>query len=218
MGSILTRAANTDVIQFTLVKAQAAMHTGLTWCRTGATLLAALLLAVPALGGTILVPQPALHISRELGAARLAGSGDYSWFGLKIYTAELWVGAAGYARGAPQAAPFVLDLRYARALDGQKIAEASAGQMEKIGAGTAAQRAAWLTAMNAIFPNVEEGSHISAVYLPAAGVRFYLDGKVLGEVADAAIGPAFFGIWLGPASTAGRLREHLLRDAAPPVR
>ena len=216
MGSIPTRAANTDVIEFTLVKVSAAMRSAAAWRRTSATLLAAVLLAAPALGGAILAPEPAPHISRELGAARLAGSGDYSWFGLAIYTAELWVGERGYARGAPQAAPFVLDLRYARALDGQKIAAASAGQMQEIGAGTPAQRGAWLTAMNAIFPNVEEGSHISAVYRPAAGVRFYLDGKVLGEVTDPAFGPAFFAIWLGPASTAGALRERLLLGAAPP--
>ena len=189
------------------------MRTGLAWRRTSATLLAAWLLAAPA--GAILTPEPAPHISAELGAARLAGSGDYRWFGLKIYTAQLWVGPSGYARGAPQAAPFVLDLRYARALDGQEIAKASAVQMQKIGAATPAQLAPWLAAMNAIFPNVAEGSHISAVYRPAAGVRFYLDGKVLGEIGDAAFGPAFFAIWLGPASTAGALRERLLRDAAP---
>ena len=214
MSSIPIRAANTDVIQCTLVKVQADMCTAPAWLRASATLLAALLLAAPALGGAILTPAP--HISGELGAARLAGSGHYSWFGLTIYTAELWVGERGYARDAPQAAPFVLDLRYARALDGQKIAAASAAQMQEINAATPVQRAAWLTAMKAIFPNVEAGSHISAVYLPAAGVRFYLDGKVLGEVADAAFGPAFFAIWLGPASTAGALRERLLRDAAPP--
>ena len=188
------------------------MRTRRPWRKAAARALAGLLLAGPVLASG---SAPSYQLARELGVARLAGTGSYTWFGLEIYTAELWVGPHGYLPGAPQAAPFLLDLRYARALDGQKLAAASADQMQKIGAGTAAQRVAWLAAMQAIFPDVKEGSHISAVYVPAAGVRFYLDGAALGEVGDAAFGAAFFAIWLAPASSAGHLREQLLRHAAP---
>ena len=155
------------------------------------------------------------HVERELGAARLAGQGVFTYFGLSIYTAELWVGPKGYRPAAKDAAPYVLDLRYARALDGRRIAEASAAQMEKIGAGSAAQRAAWLEKMQAIFPDVKEGSRLSGLFLPGEGVRFYRDGKPLGTVADPAFAQAFFGIWLDSATTAPKLREALLRDAAP---
>ncbi|MEC5160986.1 MULTISPECIES: chalcone isomerase family protein [unclassified Janthinobacterium] len=158
---------------------------------------------------------PAAHIARALPQARLAGQGGYSWFGLKIYHAQLWVGEQGYRGGAPEAAPFVLDLRYQRALDGARIAAASVEQMRKIGAGSAAQRQAWLQTMERIFPDVQEGTHISGAYLPGAGARFYLDGKALAEVPDAAFARAFFAIWLDPASSAGELREALLLDAAP---
>ena len=182
------------------------------WRKTAARALAGLLLAAPVLAGG---SAPTSPLVRELGLARLAGTGAYTWFGLEIYTAELWVGPRGYLPGAPQASPFLLDLRYARALDGKKLAAASVDQMKKIGVGTPAQRAAWLAALQAIFPDVKEGSHISAVYVPAAGVRFYLDGAALGEVGDAAFGPAFFAIWLAPASSAGHLRDELLRHAAP---
>ncbi|WP_295999610.1 chalcone isomerase family protein [Rugamonas sp.] len=157
---------------------------------------------------------PAL-IAQQLPDARLAGQGVYTWFGLTIYQAQLWVGPQGYRGAAPDAAPFVLDLRYARTLNGRKIADASADQMRKIGAGSEAQRAAWLQAMRAIFPDVTEGMHISGVYSPGAGTRFYLDGRPLGEVPDPAFARAFFGIWLDPASTDGDLRTALLRDAAP---
>ena len=106
-------------------------------------------------------------------------------------------------------------MRYARALEGNKIAEASFDQLVKINAGTDAQRAAWLVKMRAIFPDVKQGSHLSGVYLPDLGVRFYLDGKMLAEVPDPAFARAFFAIWLDPASTAGNLRLALLQDAAP---
>ena len=147
----------------------------------------------------------------DIPQARMAGQGAFSWFGMKIYEARLWVGDAGYVSGAP----FALELRYARSLGGARIADASDDQMEKNGAGTSAQRATWLRRMRALFPDVKEGSTITGVFLPDGGVRFHLDGKVLGTIAEPGFAAAFAGIWLGPATTAPRLRASLLKDAAP---
>ena len=158
---------------------------------------------------------PPAAVLAQLPQARLASGGAFSWFTLAIYDAELWVGPQGYAAAAPLAAPFVLDLRYARKLDGAKIATASIEQIDKAGTATPAQRAAWLAAMQAIFPDVHEGSHISGVYAPDAGTRFYLDGAAIGSVADPAFARTFFGIWLAPTSTAPALRAALLKEAAP---
>ncbi len=127
---------------------------------------------------------PPAPVLAQLPQARLAGGGAFTWFTLDIYDAELWVGPQGYAAAAPLAAPFVLDLRYARKLDGAKIATASIDQIDKAGTVTPAQRAAWLAAMQAIFPDVREGSHISGVYAPGAVTRFYLDGAPIGNVAE----------------------------------
>jgi hypothetical protein len=150
------------------------------------------------------------HIDEHLVQARLAGSGAFTWFGLRIYDAELWVGDKGYQSGAP----FVLELRYARKLDGAKIARASFDEMEKLGAGTPAQRSAWLARMKEIFPDVKEGTRISGVFLPGAGARFYLDGKPLATVPDPDFARAFFAIWLDPNTSARGLRTALLKDAA----
>ena len=149
------------------------------------------------------------HLDAHLSAPRMAGAGVFKWFGLKIYDAQLWVGEKGYQPDGP----YVLELVYARALDGRKIAEASAEQMEKIGAGTPAQRAAWLARMTELFPNVKQGTRISGVHLPGSGARFYLDGRPLGSVPDPAFARAFFAIWLDPATTAPALRSALLKDA-----
>lgn len=177
-------------------------------------LLAGLLLWCGAAAGLALAAPPAAAL-QELPAARLAGQGEFTWFGLSIYQAELWVGRDGYLADAPAAAPFLLDLRYARALNGKKIAQASYEQMRKIGAGSEAERLAWLKTMTAIFPDVKEGTHLSGLYLPGRGLRLYLDGGALAEVADPAFAAAFFGIWLDPASTAQKLRLALLQNAAP---
>lgn len=151
------------------------------------------------------------HIEALLPQARLAGSGDFRYFGMQIYTAELLVGPQGWT----PAAPFALDLRYARHLSGKKIAEASVEQMEGQGAGTPAQRQAWLRQMLAIFPDVDEGSHLTGINLPQEGVRFYRDGVAIGSIADPAFARAFFGIWLDPGTSAPALRRALLQKAAP---
>ena len=150
------------------------------------------------------------HVAAEVPYARVAGQGAFSGLGMTIYDASLGVGDAGYAAGAP----FALELRYARALSGARIAEASADQMEKTGGGTSAQRTTWLRQMRAIFPDVKEGSSITGVFLSGGAVRFHHDGALLGTIAEPGFAQAFAGIWLSPATTAPRLREALLRDAA----
>ncbi len=151
------------------------------------------------------------HIEEHVKPAQLAGKGGFTWFGLSVYDAELWVGDKGYSPDAP----FVLELTYARNLDGKKIADASVEQMEKIGAGSPAQRKQWQARMREIFPNVKKGSRLAGVYLPGAGARFYLDGGALATVPDPEFAKAFFGIWLDPKTTAPDLRTALLRNAAP---
>ena len=167
--------------------------------------LAAMLLAA---AGALAAPA---YVESHVPQARVAGQGTFTWFGLRVYDAELWVGEKGYQPGQP----FALDLRYARSLAGGKIAEASAEEMEKLGAGSAAQRKAWLARMKEIFPDVKEGTHISGVFLPSGGARFYLDGKALASVPDQEFADAFFAIWLDPRTSAKKLRATLLKDAGP---
>lgn len=159
--------------------------------------------------------EPAAHIAGDVPNARLAGQGSFRWFGLRIYDAQLWVGEQGFRPDAPGAAPFALDLRYARALVGAKIAAASDDEIEKLGFGTPQKRAAWRAQMEQIFPDVEDGTRITGVYLPDAGARFYRDGKPIGGIPDTEFARAFFAIWLDSRTTAASLRSALLTDAAP---
>jgi len=151
-----------------------------------------------------------LHISSELGDARLSGQGSFRWFGLKIYDATLWVEKTGFQPGSPTSSKFVIDLTYARDLYGERIAQSSIGQIRQLGFGKAGQQAEWLEKMKSLFPNVHEGTHISGVHLPGKGARFYLDGKMLGEIDDPEFARAFFSIWLDERTSAAKLREQLL--------
>lgn len=149
------------------------------------------------------------HVQQELGPVRLLGEGTYRWLGLPIYDASLWV-RDGVDRPERMSAPFALDLRYARAFDGREIAESSAEQMQRLGLGSPVQRSQWFERMQHLFPNVAAGMRLTGIYLPGRGVRFYCNGKWLGDVADAEFGRAFFAIWLDEKTSAPSLRAALL--------
>jgi hypothetical protein len=167
-----------------------------------------LLCAVPA--QAVSIPAP---VKNEINNARLAGQGSFRWFGFKIYDAQLWVGDRGYQADAPESAKFALSLTYARDLYGKHIARSSIDEIGKLGYGTGAQQATWLKQMEVLFPDVHKGTRISGVYLPDHGARFYLNGDLLGEIADTEFARAFFAIWLDPRTSAASLRDSLLSSA-----
>jgi hypothetical protein len=156
------------------------------------------------------MPAP---IENEIANARLAGQGHYRWFGFKIYDAELWVGDQGYRPDAPESAKFALSLTYARDLYGKHIARTSIDEISKLGFGTKEQHEVWLAKMEALFPDVHEGTQISGIFLPDQGARFYLNGNFIGEIADRDFARVFFAIWLDPRTSAPSLRDNLLSSA-----
>mgnify|MGYP001436452742 CR=1 FL=1 len=111
------------------------------------------------------VTQAPAAVRAALAQARLQGQGVLRWFGLKIYEARLWTGGESLDPARYEQAAFALDLRYARALDGAAIAQASHKEITRLGFGSAEQRAAWLDAMHRIFPDVTDGDRITGYTL-----------------------------------------------------
>jgi hypothetical protein len=153
------------------------------------------------------------HLGRAPGELRAAGSGRLTWFGLHVYDARLFVPADGFDARRYADQPFALELTYARRLNGRAIAERSDAEMARLGAGTETQRARWLQAMTALFPDVRAGQQLAGVNVPGRGAEFYLDGRLLGRIDDPAFGAAFFAIWLDARTTAPDLRARLLKQA-----
>lgn len=142
---------------------------------------------------------------------RLLGSGRMSWLGLHLYDAALWSPRAERAiDGAPGEIPFALSLRYARGFKGEKIAERSALEIERLGFGDAAARGRWAQAMRAIFPDVRAGDVLTGVYRPGEGVQFFVRERELGRIDDPLFAQAFFSIWLDSRTRAPELRERLI--------
>lgn len=154
------------------------------------------------------------HVRKYIDDVRLAGNGRFTWFGFHVYDAALFVPSDFDLAMAP-GQPFVLELTYARRLDGKGIAEASRDEIERLGFGDEAQRRRWHEEMVKLFPNVEKGRKLAGVNVPGRGARFYFDGQLLGSIDDPAFARAFFAIWLDSRTRAPQLRESLLKGAAP---
>jgi Chalcone isomerase-like len=154
-------------------------------------------------------------LRRYFDDARLAGSGRLTWFGLRVYDAALFAprrfdpaDAAGQAFG--------LVLTYARRLDGKGIANASRDEIQRLGFGSAAQRARWHERMLALFPDVDKGRRLTGIHVPRQGARFYFDDEFIGAIEDPEFARAFFAIWLDERTRAPQLRESLLKSASAP--
>jgi hypothetical protein len=154
------------------------------------------------------------YITRYLADGRLAGEGKLTWLGFHVYDARLYA-SPRFDVADPFTQPFVLELTYARKLEGKAIAEASRDEIQRLGLGDEAQQRRWLAEMEKIFPNVDKGRRIAGVFQPGTGARFYVDGVFAGSVDEPAFSRAFFAIWLDPRTRAPRLRESLLKPAGP---
>ena len=148
------------------------------------------------------------------GAAALApnvraiGGGELSWFGLAIYEGFYWAPAADFS----PAVPYALDLHYRRSLDGERIAQRSVDEIEKLGFGNADERRRWGEAMRRVFPDVKRGDRLTAVSVPAQGAHFFHNGAPIGRIDDVDFARAFFSIWLDPRTSRPDFRRRLMSE------
>lgn len=154
------------------------------------------------------------EVVAELPGARLQGSGRLTFFGLQVYEARLWV-REGFDASRFEQQPFALELEYARTLYGRLIAERSLEEMKRIGRIDDELEARWLDEMKRMFPDVAKGDRITGVHQPPEAARFFVNGRLRGEVRDAEFARRFFAIWLGPQTSEPALRLSLLGGTGP---
>ena len=151
------------------------------------------------------LPSQVLALAPNL---KVQGGGELTFFGISVYDGYYW----SPTRGWTQDGPYALDLHYHRALDGAKIAERSVSEIAKLGYGTREQRTRWGEEMRRMFPDVRRGDRLTGVNLPGGVVRYFHNGKSIGEIADPGFAQAFFGIWLDPKSSEADFRQLLLGE------
>ena len=176
-------------------------------------LLSALLLAAAlcnAAAETIAPPLPAA-VTSLVPNLEAKGGGEMTFMTLAVYAAYFYCVDRPRCRWSPEQ-PFAMQLVYHRSLVGAKIAERSVAEIAKLGYGTPDQRARWGALMKQFFVDVVDGDHIIGLNLPQLGIRYYYNGKLLGEIQDREFARAFFGIWLDPRTSEPELRKKLLSE------
>ncbi len=129
-----------------------------------------------------------------------------SVWGFDIYDARLWV-RPGFSLTNYSTHAFVLELSYLRSLEGAAISKRSIEEMRKVGSFTRDQENNWLKAMLDLFPNVQKGDRIQAVYTPNVGAEFLYNDKPIGSIQDPLFSQLFFGIWLHESTSAPAIRQ-----------
>jgi hypothetical protein len=151
-----------------------------------------------------------LHEIKEyLNTPQLVGSGTLRYLGFKIYDAYYYVND-DTAKGS-----FALRLEYSRKLQSTDLLKATIKAMEKVGA-PQNDLAQWAAFLGKMYPNVEAGNEITAVYIPIGTTIFFYNGKQIGNVNDIEFSKYFFGIWLAPQTNAPNLRRKLLANNCAP--
>ena len=170
--------------------------------------LSAALVAMPVRANA---PEPVLGAA--LQGKQVVGNARLRVWGFEVYDARLFAGADfDSARYAEQ--PFALELSYLRNFKGPDIAERSINEMRDLESIAPAQAEPWLATMSRLFPDVKKGDRITGVHRPGRGAVFYLNDRLLGEVADERFSRLFFGIWLSPKTSQPAMRETLLQKVA----
>ena len=168
---------------------------------------AALLSARPAARAAADMAAPP-ELATELPGANWRGGGAMRFLGMRIYDVRLWSPVAVTGDGASQ--PLALELVYARNIKSDLIVSSSLREMQRVGPFSDEQSARWAKAMAPLFPNITSGDRITGVQRPGQAARFFFNGALRGEVADAEFTRLFFGIWLSPRTSDPQLRQQLL--------
>lgn len=139
----------------------------------------------------------------------LLGQGTFKKFGFEIYKAHL------YADNVTSPDRFALNLQYSRAIRKEALLKATIEQLEHLGY-PLSKTEYWKMQLDKIYPNINKGDQLTAIYQPNNGTVFLLDDQIIGKVPGTEFAEAFFGIWLSPKTSVPELRTSLLTNNCPP--
>ena len=154
----------------------------------------------------------------ELAGKRLVlnGAGTRYRTVIKVYDLALYVPQKASSREAilAQKGPFRVRLVALRDIDAGDIGRAMiVGMRDNLPSEEAYRLARYSAKVSEIFstqPRIFSGTVFGLDWVPGKGATFFLDGKQIGELNDAAFIEPFLSIWLGQVPADHRLKDQLL--------
>lgn len=167
-------------------------------------LLAALLLCLittPALAG---MDKPAA-IANTIHADVPLGQGTLRRLFLTIYNATLWTDAKEWSMQRP----FALSMKYHFNVESGELVDSTVDELQQLHVPDNTLKL-YKVQLEKIYPDIQEGDTLTALYLPEKGIRFFHNDRFTGAISDDAFANAFFMIWLSPETSEPSLRRALL--------
>jgi hypothetical protein len=165
------------------------------------------LVMLTSFGGTASASKPPACIANYVKATAPYGTATLNKLVFHVYDAQFWTDGKGWDKDAP----YGLNLTYGVEIESKDFVERSLEELKHDPKVTQAMLAQFAKQLPPLMPNVAKGDSITAVSLPGGGAIFCHNGKPTGELKDAAMAQAFFGIWLGEHTSEPRLRNELLK-------
>ena len=138
--------------------------------------------------------------------AAQVGSGRLSVVFWDVYDATLYAPNGKWNAHSP----YALSIHYFREIAGVDIAKRSEEEIRKQGFTDDAKLAEWQAEMRGIFPDVKNGSKLTAIFTPRKSTDFYSDGTHIGSIRGDEFAAYFFNIWLSEKTSEPDLRRKLL--------
>lgn len=148
-------------------------------------------------------------IQYKIPDAKIVGQGVLSYAFWDIYKATLY---APRGQWNPTRI-YALSIEYFREIKAKDIADRAVQEIRRQGLNDKVRLSAWSEQMKLIFPNVHDGTVLSAIYIPGNETIFYDGHKKIGTIKDEDFGKYFFAIWLDKTTSAPELRLLLLGQA-----
>lgn len=146
------------------------------------------------------------YIQNYVPKAEEVGTGRLNLWFWDIYDATLFAPSGQYD---PEKA-YALQISYLRDISGEKIADHSVDEMRNQGFEDRAKLDTWYEEMVNIFPDVDKGITLTAVFTPDGKTIFYRNGEDIGTIDDAEFSQQFANIWLSEKTRSPDLRRKLL--------
>jgi hypothetical protein len=151
------------------------------------------------------------EIKEYLQTPKLIGTGPLRYLGFKVYDASYFVNAN------PAHDNFAIRIEYSRKIKSSDLLKATLKGMNQIGAPEFAL-SKWGNFLEKMYPDVDEGHTITAIYTGNGNTLFFHNGKPIGKANDLEFAKYFFGIWFDPQTNSPDLRHRLLgENCAPPL-
>ena len=157
-----------------------------------------------------ITPKPE-ELNGVIAAPKPFGSGRLQIFFISPYDAELWLDSERWSWQNS----FALVLRYHIAIDRNKLTSVSLDRMQDIFPLSPSDKESLRNQFSKIFPDIQNGDRITALYSPNKGITFYDNGRLLGVLSDIETARHFLSIWLDERTPNPDLRQQLLSLKSP---